>query len=182
MEFLKKHFAKLEEYMVMLILSVMSFLVIWQVIARFILKAPLSWTEESARYLMVWLTFLGASIGFKQGAHIGVTAFLQILPRKLRKAGQLLGTFFALLFAAVICVFGFKVVSLLQMTGQLSPAIRMPMWWAYLGVPVGCTFIFIRIAQNAWNTMKASDLNFESTEVKEALELAKETAKEGGQS
>ncbi len=181
MEFIKKHFARLEEYLVMILLTIMSFLVIWQVIARFILKAPLSWTEESARYLMVWLTFLGASIGVKQGAHIGVTAFLQILPQKVRKVGLLFGNLVALVFVVVICIYGFKVVSIQRMMGQLSPALQIPMWWSYLGIPVGGIFIFIRLAQNAWSNFITDEISFESTEVKDALDLAKETMKQGGQ-
>jgi len=45
-----------------------------QNISRFVLRDSLSWSEELARYLMVWATFIGASIGVKRGSHVGVEA------------------------------------------------------------------------------------------------------------
>jgi C4-dicarboxylate transporter DctQ subunit len=179
MDSFKKLIDNFEKYLVITILGIMSILVIWQVAARFIFSSPLSWTEEAARYLMIWLTFFGGSIGVRSGAHVGVEIALRLLPKEYRKIGQMIGHIMGLIFILIIIIFGFKVVNMQIAMGQTSPAIGIPIWWAYLGVPVGSIFMFIRMFQNTWDTFTADEINFESCEVEEALELAKETKEVG---
>jgi len=179
MDSFRKLIDNFEKYLVITILGIMSILVIWQVAARFIFSSPLSWTEEVARYLMIWLTFFGGSIGVRRGAHVGVEIALRLLPKGYKKIGQMIGHIMGLIFILIIIIFGFKVVRMQILMGQTSPAIGIPIWWAYLGVPVGSIFMFIRMLQNTWDTFTADEINFDSCEVEEALELAKETKEVG---
>ncbi len=73
-----------EEYTCIVLLGIMAVVVFIQVIFRFVVKASLPWSEETSRYLLVWITFLGASAGVKTGAHVGVEAVTLMLPYKLR--------------------------------------------------------------------------------------------------
>ena len=61
-------------FVLVFITSVMCVVVFWQVFTRFILGAPSTWTEEAAKYMMIWIAFLAGSMGLKTGTHIGLTA------------------------------------------------------------------------------------------------------------
>ncbi len=98
--------------------------------------SALSWSEELTRYLMVWATFLGAGCVYRRMGHIGVTLLQNAVPEKWRTAMQiashlLCGAFFLL---AVDC--GIEYMGM--QSRQLSAALRIPMSWVYLAIPVGC--------------------------------------------
>ncbi|MFJ9389085.1 TRAP transporter small permease [Nocardioides sp. NPDC101246] len=59
-------------------------IVLWQVFSRELLSNSPSWSEETARILLVWIGFLGAAIGFREGAHIAVTFLVDKFPATLR--------------------------------------------------------------------------------------------------
>jgi len=108
---------------------------------RYILKAPLPWSEELARYLMVWGASLGASIAFREGSHVGVT---MIMDRFHGRTGVVLtrsGQMIVALFMAIVMIEGFFLV--LKLEGQTSTAMEIPMAWAYLAIPVGCLLILV---------------------------------------
>ncbi|TYP55450.1 TRAP transporter small permease [Thermosediminibacter litoriperuensis] len=147
MKRVSKIFNNIEEYLVVILLFVMTVVVFWQVICRFVLKASLPWSEEISRYILVWASFLGASIGVKRGAHIGVEAFTMILPAKLKKFVQ----HFAIILSVLFCLIVFKEsLSIIQkqiINNQVSPAMRIPMWWAYAAIPTGMILMAIRFLQ-----------------------------------
>ncbi len=136
-----------EEGVVVIFLAAMTAVVFLQVIFRFVIKGSLPWSEEVSRYLMVWVTFIGASIGVKHGAHIGVEAFVNLLPVVLRRWAAILAGLLSLAFLAVIAYNSSRLIQFLWSTGQLSPAMQIPMYWAYLAVPAGTILMGIRFVQ-----------------------------------
>ena len=73
--------------------AVMGILVIdvtWQVITRFILKDPSSWSEELATYLMIWVGLLGAAVALNRGAHLGIDYFVGKLSEKKKTIRSLM--------------------------------------------------------------------------------------------
>ena len=69
MDAVKKFLNNIEEFIVVPLVAVMTAVIILQVFFRYVLKGSLPWSEELSRYLMIWVTFVGASIGVKRGAH-----------------------------------------------------------------------------------------------------------------
>lgn len=59
-------------------------IVLWQVLSRELLSTSPTWSEETARILLVWIGFLGAAIGFREGAHIAVTFLVDKFPATLQ--------------------------------------------------------------------------------------------------
>ena len=116
----------------------------WGVISRFILNNASPWAEEAARYLSIWAAFIGASLGVRRGAHIGVEAFVMILPEKARQYFNIVISIICIGFCGAIAYIGYDYTLRLAATGQLSPAMRIPIVWAYSAVPLGCLLMTLR--------------------------------------
>ena len=115
----------------------MATAIFWAVIERFILKFGQGWTDELSRYLSVWAAFVGASLGAKKGTHIGVEAFVVILPPAFRHAAAVLAMALCLGFSLALGGYGVQYVLKLLAAGTLSPGMRIPMAWAYAAIPCG---------------------------------------------
>jgi len=131
----------LMKWVLFLILGGMTLIVFMGVFFRYILKAPLPWSEELARYLMIWGASLGAFVAFREGSHVGVTFIMDRFRGKigifLKRVSQLLLT----IFVAIVAKEGFGLV--LKLKGQTSPAMEIPMGLAYLAIPVGFLLILL---------------------------------------
>ena len=134
---------RVEQKILALLLFVMMCAIFWAVLDRFIFKSGQVWLEEFSRYVSVWAAFIGAGLGVKKGAHIGIEAFVQILPPRIKKLADLFVSLVGALFAGSVVVISFSLLEKLMMMKQLSPALRIPVYWAYLAVPVGCALMLI---------------------------------------
>ena len=81
---------KLTGYVLYILVGFMVVVVFLQVIFRFILHASLPWSEEASRYIMIWISLLGASVGLRHKAHIGVEALFNYLGTAKRRLFSLL--------------------------------------------------------------------------------------------
>jgi len=129
---------RIEEAAVAALLFTMTVVIFMSVLERFFLKMGLAWIEEFSRYLSVWGAFIGASLAAKKGAHIGIEAFVQILPPRAKKLESILVSALELLFSVVVLIIGAAFLRKLAATGQISPAMRINIVWAYAAVPAGC--------------------------------------------
>jgi TRAP-type C4-dicarboxylate transport system permease small subunit len=120
---------------VILMFGVMAIVIIAQVIYRFVLKASLPWSEELARYLMVWVTFLGAGVAVRTKGLIAVEAIVNLLPSAVKKAIYYLVTLLSVGLIVIMIYFGFKMTGFVS--NQLSAAMQISMAWAYSAIPVG---------------------------------------------
>lgn len=150
-----------EEIILGVFLTGMTLLCFFQVLCRFVLQFPAAWTEEAMRALFVWTTFVGASLGVKYGAHLGVTAIVNKFPPKLHSVFMLLINVCCGLFCIFFVYSGLKMV-LHQITfGQLLPVTRIPVAWTTASMPVGFSLMTIRFFLNAINIYKAELLSSE---------------------
>ncbi|WP_440995200.1 TRAP transporter small permease [Arhodomonas sp. SL1] len=93
----------------------------------------ISWSEELARYLLVWTTFLGATLAYQRGRHIAVTVVVDALPGPLRRVARVLAHGASLVFFAVVIVAGWRYMALQGF--QVSASLRVPMPWVYAVIP-----------------------------------------------
>ncbi|NEU30896.1 TRAP transporter small permease [bacterium LRH843] len=136
--------AKIEGNIVFVLLFLMLVIVFASVINRFIFNGQIRWAEELSRYIMIWASFIGASLGVKKGAHISVDAFVSFLPLKFKKITTIVSNFISLAFCLAVLFIGIPFIMNLLETGQMSPALRIPMYYAYLSVIVGIGLMAIR--------------------------------------
>jgi TRAP-type C4-dicarboxylate transport system permease small subunit len=135
--------ARAEAAVLITIVAVMTLIVFLQVVYRYVLVQPLHWSEELARYLFIWLSILGATIGLQKRGHFGLDFFYRMVPDRERRFLQFL---IHLLIVGVILVILIQGVKLVQATVlQKSPAMGISMGWAYACLPVGAGLITIHL-------------------------------------
>jgi TRAP-type C4-dicarboxylate transport system permease small subunit len=147
----------MEEYLMVIFLAAMSIIIFVQVIARYIFNNSLSWSEEIARYLFIWLTYPAISYGVKVNAHIRVDALLMVLPQPLKKVWRILSNLLFLVFSCLVVWFGVQVSGKIMATGQETPAVGLPMWFVYAAVPFGFLLTAVRLVHDTINKFKDID-------------------------
>lgn len=133
---------RLEELLIAFTLSAMVVTITTQVLARYVFNIPLAWTEELARYLFLWLVFLGASQAMRRGEHIAIGFFVELLPVPVRLAA---GVFVHTLIAAflfVLVLMAWKVVGVVAPLKSI--ALKVSMAVVYLPLVVGGAAMFVR--------------------------------------
>jgi TRAP-type C4-dicarboxylate transport system permease small subunit len=123
--------------------ALMTVLIIIQVFLRYLFLFSLSWSEEIARYLMIWVSFLGASLALKYGMHVGVEFFVDRASERRKKNISMVAKCSMLLFLIFFTIGGFQVAWAVR--DQDSPALVFSMLYAYLSAPVGGVFMIIQL-------------------------------------
>jgi len=144
LKFLDEH---AEEIALVILMACMSVIIGVQVFMRYVMKSSLSWSEEIARYMFIWLIYIGISYGVKTDRHINVDAVRRILPKKINAIVSAISDLIFLLFSIIVVAAGMKVATKIFMSGQRTPALQIPMGLIYMAVPVGFTLVTIRLLQ-----------------------------------
>ena len=122
-----------------------------QIICRFFFTA-LIWSEELTRFLLVFASLVGASVGFKRGSHIAITALRERLPSRLafwmHLGTQLLG----ILFFAILAWYGG--ILMISEAGQTTPGMGISMMWIYAMYPLMGCVILLHLLAGFRNSLK----------------------------
>ena len=124
-----------------LTLAIIGFI---QVIARYIFNYSFTWYEELGRYLGVFIAFQGAAIGVKTGSHFTMDLMVTKMRQPFQGLTQLLTHTLCGLFFFVVSFYSWKIVSRMAGYGTTSPTMEIPMYIAYLPIPVFSVLIGIR--------------------------------------
>ncbi len=122
------------EYLVAAMGMSMAAIVGAQVFSRYVLNNSLFWSEEAARYLLVWLTFLGASIAYRKKVHPGVDLFFVRMHTSLKTMSLLLVHLVSLWFFCIMIIEGSRFAWFVR--SQISPALGIPKWIILAIIPV----------------------------------------------
>ncbi len=124
-------------WVVVVLMGVAVLNVLWQVFTRFVLANPSSFTDELARYLLIWIGLLGASYAAGQQMHLAI----DLLPTKLTGRprfylGALIEACIFLFALSVLVIGGIYLVALTLTLGQTSAALHVPLGYVYLALPL----------------------------------------------
>ena len=119
----------------------MTMTVAVQVFFRYVLNDSLFWSEELARYLLVWLTFLGSSAAYYRKAHPGIDFLFEKIPASLQKAATLCVHMASLTLFGVMIFFGFRFAYFVR--HQISPALYLPKWIIFSIIPISGLILLI---------------------------------------
>lgn len=124
------------------IMGAMVINVLWQVFSRFILNNPSSFTDELARYLMIWLGVLGAAYVSGRNMHVAIDVIPSKLNPKLQKF--LLNWVYIIIIAfslTAMVIGGSRLVYITLILKQSSPALQIPLAWVYAIIPISGLFV-----------------------------------------
>jgi TRAP-type C4-dicarboxylate transport system permease small subunit len=119
----------------------MALVVAAQVFSRYALNHSFFWSEELARFLLVWLTFLGASAAYRRRVHAGIDVVYKRFPAWGRKASRLTVHLGALTFAGIMIWYGTAFAWFVRL--QISPALLLPKWIPHSIIPIAGAVLFI---------------------------------------
>ncbi|MFH6602547.1 TRAP transporter small permease [Maribacter algicola] len=139
---------KFIESFLVIIFGLLVLDVVWQVVSRYVIGKSSSFTEEFARFALIWLTVLGAAyINGQEEGHLSMDFLLSKLPKKKRLKRQRIIQIIMALFAFVVMIVGGGNLVYTTLTlGQISPALNIPLGFVYAIVPIsGALIIFFSI-------------------------------------
>lgn len=142
-----KRFDRYLGYFLALLMALMLLSVSWQVLSRYILGSPSSFTDELARYLLVWIGILGAAYATGKRMHLAI----DLLPESLKgRSKYRLAIFINLLiifFAFTTMVIGgCRLVFITYTLGQTSASMQLPLAYIYTIIPIsGLLILFYKI-------------------------------------
>ena len=113
----------------------------------------LSWAQELATYMFVWMAKFGAALGVRTGIHVGVDVFVNRLTPAARKPVIVFAMLCGALFTGVIGTLGAIYVYRLD-PDQVSPELEWPSWMIYLCIPLGSYLMCFRFLQVAWRFLR----------------------------
>lgn len=127
-------------YLLIVMMSLMTLDVLWGVITRYALGSQASWTEELARFLLIWIGLLGAAWASGRRMHLSI----DLLKNKPERLINILVLLFAL---GPMVIGGGNLMRITAQLGQRSPALGLPMSLVYAAVPLaGLLIIYFRLA------------------------------------
>ena len=130
------------------LMAVMVLNVLWQVFTRYVVGIPSSFTDELARYLLIWVGILGAAYAAGRRIHVAI----DILPSRLSPGAQakllvFVNVVIIIFSLAVLVIGGSRLVYVTFLLKQNSPALQIPLGGVYTIIPVsGLLVMYYKIS------------------------------------
>ena len=135
MKSLSKIMESIESFVCVAAVIVMTFACGFQVINRNIFHFPLQWTEELARYSMVWLALLGASIGLRQGKQMCMAFVYDRCAANVQRIFRIIGSLVCAVFCGTVGYFSLFTIQRQIEVNQVTSALKIPMGIVYIVIP-----------------------------------------------
>ena len=144
---------KAEDICLVIMFALMVIFIFLQIIMRFVVGHSLVWSEELGKFIFVWLSWLGISIGERRNEHIKITLLTDRLSPKLQKIFEIVAY---LILLAILGVIIYYAVQLVAFQWKVKYAgIKISTSWGYLSLVLGCGFMVLRIFAVLYRDVKA---------------------------
>jgi TRAP-type C4-dicarboxylate transport system permease small subunit len=141
-----------------LLMGVMVLDVTWQVVSRFVLRAPSSFTEELAGFLLIWIGLLGAAYCLRARSHLGIDLLVSRLRGRARRAATIVAHLLVAAFAlSTMVIGGALLVRLALQLHQISAAMGIPVGFVYLALPLAGLLMLVFSIESIAQTVTAVD-------------------------
>ncbi len=138
------------------LMSLMTLDVLWGVFTRYMLGSQASWSEELARFLLIWIGVLGAAWAAGRKMHLSIDLLLPSLSAVGQKKLLVLINVLIIMFALLVMVVGgIRLMYVTSVLGQMSPALRVPMWVVYSVLPISGVLIVYFKLRDLFTSTKA---------------------------
>jgi C4-dicarboxylate transporter DctQ subunit len=168
---------RFEEWIVVVMLSLMTLLTFSQVVMRYVFNAGYTWALELTSIFFAVMIFVGISYGVRVGAHIGVDALVKLMPPRLRRASSILVVLLCLVYAGLVIYGSVIYVSKMRDVGVELEDLPVPIWVVRSILTFGYTLLAFRFTQVLWALLTGrSDSLHLGDEVAEAMKLKSKEA------
>ena len=124
------------------LMAAMVINVLWQVFTRFIMRDPSSFTEEAARYMMIWVGLLGSAYAAGKKSHLALDLITSKFQGGRKRASEIIIQSIVLVFSVAVMIGGGGRLVWIQLSlGQQSAALQLKLGYVYLAVPLAGAFI-----------------------------------------
>lgn len=154
MKLLKLLNDNLERYLMFVLLLGMTLVLGIQIVFRFVLNDPLTWSEELARFMFIWSAFLSISFCLKEGISLKIDTLISIFPQKTQKLIYMAGDIVMAVFFIYLLPASWEFAYTSVLSGQTSAACHIPMYFIQISLMVGFALAAFRSLQNIWNTIQ----------------------------
>lgn len=137
----------LEEFLLILFLIGMTFIMGIQVLCRYAFGMSLTWSEELTRYLFIWCGFLSVSYCSKKCISIKIEQFVAVFPRRVKAILKVVNHTIELIFFIYMIPFAYSYMMSAVSSGQVSPACGIPMYYVQAAPFVSFILVAFRILQ-----------------------------------
>ena len=140
------------EIVLCILLSFLTIITFSQVVARYVFEAPLSWSEELARFILLWLAMLSAAYGFKIKTHFALMFIVNRTSLKFRIYIYFYVTLIVSVFLIIFIYYSF--IFVMGVNGHLAPALQIPMEIPYSSTIVGGILMLYYVLTNLVDEIK----------------------------
>jgi TRAP-type C4-dicarboxylate transport system permease small subunit len=136
-----------ERYLMLLFYCTIVFVIVTEVVRRYVLSFSSLWGEEVARYMFIYLGWVGASHAVRVRSHIRFDTVMGLLPAKMHGYVYVFGDLVTLVFAVVALYWSLHGIGTIIEFGALTPALRVSKAWFEAAVPLGFSMMVVRLLQ-----------------------------------
>lgn len=136
-----------EESILVILFASMAVMNFINVVMRYFFASSFSFTEEITVTAFVWVTMFGIAAGYKRVAHLGMSFFVDLMPRRLQMVMALFSMVCSVIMIAILLYYGADMVKSQIRLGSTTAALKMPMYIQGLSIPVGAAFTLLRSIQ-----------------------------------
>ncbi|MFJ7738728.1 TRAP transporter small permease [Lysinibacillus sp. NPDC097287] len=151
---------KLEKLIAILLMSVILVSIVLGVVFRYFINSPLTWTDELAIYMLIWLTFVGGSMSVKNGKAASLDLVFEKVNVLWQRIFLIVGYTFVTVFSTIVTYMAVKWISNPAVLTQISPGLKISMFLPYLSIPFGLFCLTIHAVNHLVQSFK-----FEGTKV-----------------
>lgn len=145
MKKITKIYDTLESHILVFALAFSTLLIFVQVIFRYVLNNSITWSEELARYIFIWMIWLGTSVSMKTKEHIRMDMLMNKVHGKGKIILELVSSIILLAFCIFLVKYGYDLVMSMMARGNKSVALRLPMWIVYSSLPFSQFIVALRL-------------------------------------
>lgn len=147
MKRIKNILDKIIEIFCIAIMGIMTILVTWQVITRYVFNKPSVFTEQTSQYLFVWLVMYGSAYVFGKREHMQISFFRDMAQKNIKKIIDVIQEIIISIFTLGVMVYGGYFSSLKQMV-QIDAVLQIPIGIIYSAIPISGIFIIFYVIYN----------------------------------
>lgn len=140
-----------------LLLLMMLGFVFFSTVGRYTGWYNMAWSDEASRYCMIWSVFLLAGLSAFRGQMFSIDVLSEKLPLKWQKVFVVVRLILMVAFCIFAIVYGRNMMVHQIKINQKSPSLKLPMWFMYSTVPIGCALLLVHYVALAWTQL--SEIN-----------------------